>query len=131
MFQRILMGFSMLGAETIDEVANDTLYRVVTIINSILGGVIGVAIALGVVYAIIVGAKMARANNAEEREEAKKKVIFTVVGIAVAVGLMVVLLVLKDQIPQWLGLTKVTKDGEVRWISGAIPEGWTAAFIGL
>lgn len=140
MIQKILMGMGMLAdsntasdVSDITTVTNDTLYAVVNYINSILAGIIGVAIAIGVVYAIVVGAKMARANNAEQREEAKKKVIYTVVGIAIAVALMIILLVLKDQIPSWLGLIKITKDGQVRWIaSGAeIPEGWTRAFIGL
>lgn len=136
MFNRILMSMGMLMAETTDkpaEVTNDVLYSVVNYINSILAALIGVAVAIAIVYAIVVGMRMARANNAEEREEAKKKVIYTVVGIAVAVALMLVLLILKDKIPEWLGLQKITKGDEVRWIAkgSTVPEGWTAAFIRL
>lgn len=143
MFNRILMSMGMLladestGAKDPSTVTNDVLYSVVNYINSILAALIGVAVAIAIVYAIVVGMRMARANNAEEREEAKKKVIYTVIGIAVAVALMLVLLILKDKIPGWLGLKKITKGDEVRWISGDIPEKWKedgwsfASFIGL
>ena len=135
MFNKILMSMGMLMVDETSpaEVTNDVLYSVVTYINSILAALIGVAVAIAIVYAIVVGMRMAKANNAEEREEAKKKVIYTVVGIAVAVALMLVLLILKDKIPGWLGLKKITKDGEVRWIAqgSEVPEGWTAALIRL
>ena len=129
MFQRILMGMGMLAdkASDVDTVTNDVLYSVINYINSILAALIGVAVMIGIVYAIVVGARMARANNAEEREEAKKKVVYTVIGIAVAVALMLVLLVLKDKIPEWMGLAQIKKGTETRWIqSGStLPEGWS------
>ena len=137
MFQRILMGMGMLAeGEAIADVTNDTLYAVINYINSILAALIGVAVAIGIVYAIVVGARMARANNAEQREEAKKKVVYTVIGIAVAVALMLVLLVLRDKIPAWIGLKQITDGaGNYRWVqSGStLPEGWNwvSAFIGL
>ena len=138
MFQRILMGMGMLAAaEDIDIVANDTLYTVVQYINNILGALIGVAVAIAIVYAIVVGARMARANNAEEREEAKKKVVYTVVGIAVAVALMLVLFILRDKIPAWMGLIKIQKGDEIRWVQELTDAmhkaGWekVSALIGL
>ena len=114
MFNKILMSMGMLMAETTDkpaEVTNDVLYKVINYINSILAAIIGVAVAIGIVYAIVVGVRMARANNAEEREEAKKKVIYVVLGIAVAVALMLVLIILKDKIPEWIGVKDDTTGG--------------------
>lgn len=106
MFNKILMRMGMLlaDAKSPEEATDDVLRRVINYINGILAGLIALAVAIGVVYAIVVGVRMARANNAEEREEAKKKVIYTVVGIAVAVALMLVLIILKNQIPEWLGI---------------------------
>lgn len=136
MFNRILMsmGMLMVNSDQPATVTNDVLYSVVNYINSILAAIVGVAVAIAIVYAIVVGMRMAKANNAEEREEAKKKVIYTVIGIAVAVALMLVLLIIKDKIPEWLGLMKIKNaNDEVRWIAkdATIPDGWTKVFIGL
>ena len=138
MFDKILMSMGMLMADTPEKVTNDVLYDVINYVNSILAAIIGVAVAIATVYAIVVGVRMAKANNAEEREEAKKKVIFTVIGIAVAVALMLVLVILRDKIPEWLGMKKIVKtiDGKSveRWWpkDSALPDGWSwKAFIGL
>ena len=110
MFNRILMKMGMLLDAAADTgkndpagVTNSVLKSVIGYVNSILAAIIGVAVAIATVYAIVVGVRMAKANNAEEREEAKKKVIYTVLGIAVAVALMLILVILKDKIPQWVG----------------------------
>ena len=107
MFQKILMKKYLISPSIFISSATDTSNEVLTMvtnyITAVLGSIIGVAAMVAIVYAIFVGAKMARANNAEEREEAKKKVIFTVAGIGVAIALMIILFVIKDKVPGWLG----------------------------
>ena len=102
MFQRVLMGMNGLLEVSATETSKSVLQAVTNYITAILGSIIGVAAMVAVVYAIVVGAKMARANNAEEREEAKKKVIFTVIGIGVAIAIMIIMFVIKNKVFEWL-----------------------------
>ena len=64
----------------------DTLVStVISLINPIL---IVVAVA-GIVYSIVVGVRFVKADSKDEREEAKQKLIYTIVGIVVALILIV------------------------------------------
>ena len=80
----------------------EVLMKFNAVLNNILVPIIIVTCSIGVIFAIYLGIKMARANNAEEREEAKKKVLYTVLGVVVAVALMIVLNVLKPTIINWV-----------------------------
>lgn len=63
----------------------DTLISaIMNIINPIL---ILVAVA-GIVYSIVVGVKFVKADNKEEREEAKQKLISVIIGIVVTIVLI-------------------------------------------
>ena len=44
--------------------------------------------AAGMIYAIILGVNMARADSTEKREEAKKRLINVIVGVAIMVALI-------------------------------------------
>ena len=59
---------------------------VMNIINPIL---ILVAVA-GIVYSIVVGIKFVKADNKEERDEAKQKLITVIIGIVVTIVLIAV-----------------------------------------
>lgn len=63
------------GFEWLDQLVN-AVYR---IINPIL---IVVAVA-GLIYSIIIGIRFVKADNKEQREDAKKKLIYTLIGIVV------------------------------------------------
>jgi len=63
------------GFQWLDQLIN-AVYR---IINPIL---IVVAVA-GIVYAIVVGVRFVKADNKEQREEAKQKLISVIIGIVV------------------------------------------------
>lgn len=107
MFNRILLSMGGMLLETatddITGVTNEVLQAVINYINWIFSGILGVAAAVAMIYAIVVGVRMARANNAEEREEAKKKVIYTVIGIAVAIALIILIQILLPKITEWTG----------------------------
>ena len=60
-----------------------------TIFRYIISPVIAVVAALGAVYAIFIGVKMARADNAEQRDEMKKKLIWIVIGVVVMIALII------------------------------------------
>lgn len=72
-------------------------------INLILTPIFGLAAALGGIYAVFLGVKMARADSAEAREEAKKRVIYCVIGMAVAIGLILLLQLFVNNLSTWIG----------------------------
>ena len=61
---------------------------IVNAINTLLWPLLIIVGAAGSIYAIIIGVNMARADSAEKREEAKKKLINVIVGLAVTIALI-------------------------------------------
>lgn len=68
-----------LGIKTNVGWLNQLIEAVFKVINPIL---IVIAVA-GILYAIVVGVKFVKADNKEEREEAKQKLITVIIGIVV------------------------------------------------
>lgn len=65
------------------------VYTVVNSVYTILGPIIAIVAAAGVVWAIFLGINMARADSQDKRDEAKKRLIALIVGIAILVVLIV------------------------------------------
>ena len=61
---------------------------VVNTIKSVLVPILGIVGAAGVIWAIVLGINMARADSAEKREESKKRLISLIVGIVIMVVLI-------------------------------------------
>lgn len=85
MFMR---GVSFLGADT-EQAAKDVADQVSNAINTILTPVLLILSAAGIVWAIVLGVNMARADSTEKREEAKKRLISLIVGLVIMVALIV------------------------------------------
>lgn len=63
----------------------DTLVEAV---HNFVGPVLIVAAAAGIIYSVVVGVKFVKADNKEQREEAKKKLISVIIGIVVTIILV-------------------------------------------
>lgn len=74
----------------------------VDIIFDVLVWVGVIVAAAGTIYAIVLGINMARADSAEKREEAKQRIVYTVIGIGVCVVLVLVFVVVSNFLPGWL-----------------------------
>lgn len=61
---------------------------IVNAVDTLLYPLLIVVGAAGMIYAVIIGVNMARADSAEKREEAKKKLINVIVGLAITIGLI-------------------------------------------
>ncbi len=61
---------------------------VVDAINTLLYPLLVIVGACGMIYAIVIGVQMARADSTEKREEAKKRLINVIVGLAITIGLI-------------------------------------------
>lgn len=60
----------------------------------------------GTIYAVVLGVKMARAEDASAREEGKKKIINFVIALAATVLLIVLLKLFCTYLPDWIGIDK-------------------------
>ena len=90
---------SMAGMQQLTEM----LSKINKVLDNILAPLLIVMASVGMIFAIFLGVKLARANNAEERDEAKKRVIYTVVGIAVCLALILIFKLFARYSIAWLG----------------------------
>jgi len=78
------------------------LKTLITAVKNVINPILIVIAVAGILYAIVVGVKFVKADSKEEREEAKQKLIYVVVGIVVTFVLIVAFY----------------------WLSAAITNGW-------
>ncbi len=91
----------MAGAQQVTKI----LSKINNVLDNILAPLLIVMASIGMIFAIFLGIKLARANNAEERDEAKKRVIYTVIGIAVCLALILIFKLFARFSIDWLGDT--------------------------
>lgn len=80
---------------------------VLEILNAILWPAIGLVGAIGTIYCIILGVKLAKADEAGSREKAKKDLIGAIIGFVIIFVLIVGLKVLMPILQDWVG-TQIT-----------------------
>lgn len=76
---------------------------VLEIINAILWPAIGLVGAIGTIYCIVLGVKLAKADEAGSREKAKKDLIGAIIGFVVIFVLIVGLKILMPILQDWVG----------------------------
>ena len=64
------------------------VWTIVNAIESVLWPMLIVVCAAGMIYGVILGVNMARADSTDKREEAKKRLINVLVGLAIIVALI-------------------------------------------
>lgn len=57
----------------------------------------------GMIYAIVLGVKLARAESADARDEAKKRLINAIIALVVMIALILLLQLFVDNIGNWIG----------------------------
>ena len=90
---KALTGVSMLG-ETEENWKEATWYTnivqpIANALNIALGPILILLGSAGAIYAIVLGVNLSRAESADKREEAKKRLITTVIAVAVTILLVV------------------------------------------
>jgi len=78
---------------------------IVNFLEMLLPYVLIVVATAGTIYAVVLGVKMAKAEDASAREEAKKRIINFVIALAVTILLIVLLNLFVKYLPDWLGIT--------------------------
>jgi cell division protein FtsW (lipid II flippase) len=82
------------------------VWTIVNAIKSVLWPILIVVCAAGMIYAVILGVNMARADSTDKREEAKKRLINVLVGLAIIVALILFFqlcidVILPAVLPEW------------------------------
>lgn len=68
----------------------------VSAVKKVIGPILIVAAAAGIIYAIWVGIKFVRAEDKSARDEAKQKLIYVIIGIVAALALIALFYWLQD-----------------------------------
>lgn len=103
--------FSMLNAVKNSMLAaidfNPVLAPVLEVLNAILWPAIGLVGSIGMIYCIVLGIKVAKADEAGSREKAKKDLIGAIIGFVTIFVLIVALKIAMPILQDWVG-TQIT-----------------------
>lgn len=75
---------------------------VVGLINSLVGPIISVVAAVGAIYCVILGVKLAKADEPQEREKAKMALKNAIIGFFLIFVLIVVMRLMVPTLVQWV-----------------------------
>lgn len=81
------------------------LKSVVEALQNIVAPILIVIGAVGVIYAIYLGVMLAKAENAERREEAKKRIINVVIAIVITVALVFLMYLFTDHLDWFVDIS--------------------------
>ncbi len=98
MFTQVLLG-----------VASDWKSKIMTAVDNILVPILVIACSIGMVYAIVVGIKMMKADTKDQREENKARLI----NIAISIVAIAVLIALFYALRSWIG-GKTTLENDMK-----------------
>ena len=89
----------------VDKVFNDVFKPVIDILDSMLLPILILLGTAGSIYAIVLGVNYSKAESADKREEAKKRMINAIIGIVVTLLLLILLKLFTanaDTIAEWI-----------------------------
>ena len=79
------------------------LKNLVNVLNSVVAPILIVIGAVGIIYAIYLGVMLAKAENAEKREEAKKRIINVIVAIVITAALIFLMYLFSNNLDWFIG----------------------------
>lgn len=106
--KNLLFRLAMLATNTTPEAGADTgkwawVNDITGFLKQLLPYVLIVVATAGTIYAVVLGVKMAKAEDASAREEAKKRIINFIIALAVTILLILLLQLFAANLPTWLG----------------------------
>ncbi len=78
---------------------------IISLINMMLGPALGIVLALGSVYCILLGVKLAKAEEPQDREKAKASLKNAIIGFVLIFVLILALRVMVPALTDWVGST--------------------------
>lgn len=97
-FCNALMGMNtnMLG-----DAIGESSDAIVNVVNNVVTALLAIAGACVAIYAIVLAIQFFRADSAEKREEAKKRLIYAIIGLIAAVAIIFITRFVIGKIPEW------------------------------
>jgi Na+-driven multidrug efflux pump len=83
------------------------LKPIVDAIEAILWPLLILVATAGTIYAVILGVTMAKAETADKREEAKKRIINAVLALVITIVLILLFRLFIKELPSWIGVEQV------------------------
>lgn len=80
------------------------VYSLCSALNNILTPLLIIVATAGLIYAVVLGVNLARADSSDKQQEAKKRLIYAVVGLAVIIVLIIFLRLFIAYADQLLGI---------------------------
>lgn len=96
----------------LEEAGFPWLESLLAALEKIVGPILIVVAAVGVIYAIYLGVMLAKAENAEKREEAKKRIINVVIAIAITAVLIFLMYLFSNNVDWFIHLNEESQGGE-------------------
>ena len=110
----LLTMFSQLMVTKIPDEYKDWqfLNPIIEVLASALVPILIIVGTAGMIYAIVLGVKLARAETTDARDEAKKRLINAVIALVVMIALILLLQLFTDNIAKWIGGVAGDESGE-------------------
>ena len=83
------------------------LKPIIEAIEAVLWPLLILVSTAGTIYAVILGVTMAKAETADKREEAKKRIINAVLALVITIVLILLLRLFVGELPNWIGVEQV------------------------
>ena len=93
---------AMASADVGETINNSVVAPVTKLIKSLMTPVVGLVVAVGLVYCVILGVKYAKCEEPQEREKAKGHLKNAIIGFILIFVLMVALLALTPALQAWV-----------------------------
>ncbi len=90
--------------QLLEEAGLGWLSKLITAVKNIIGPILIVIATVGIIYAIYLGVMLAKAESAEAREEAKKRIINVVIAIGITAALIFVMYLLANNVGWFVNL---------------------------
>ena len=110
----LLTMFSQLMVTKIPDEYKDWqfLNPIIEVLGTVLVPILIIVGTAGMIYAIVLGVKLARAETTDARDEAKKRLINAVIALVVMIALILLLQLFTDNIAKWIGGVAGDESGE-------------------
>ncbi len=107
-------GNTPLGANEHVDLETDPQWKwvseVVDAINTVLYPILILVGTAGVIYAVVLGVKLARAESSDQQQEAKKRMINFIIGLVSIIALILLLKLFCTYLPEWLPKIEVSSN---------------------
>ena len=80
------------------------LQPIIDVLKEVLWPILILVGTAGMIYAVVLGVKLAQAETADAREEAKKRIINAIIALVCIIALILLLQIFVDNAPNWIGV---------------------------